>query len=332
MKFRGVKLPDKIRYEASDGTYGKLVIEPLERGWGTTLGNALRRVLLSSLEGAALVSVKIDGVLHEFSPIKGVVEDAVDIILNLKKLRLKLFSDGGEKIYIRREGKGEVRASDIEPNNNVEILNPELHIATLAEDGHLEMEMEVERGRGYVPAERNRKESQPIGVIPLDAAFSPVKKVKFTVENTRVGQVTDYDKLIMEVWTDRSIEPRSAIAFAARNLKDHCDLLMDFEEDVREGDDEKVEIDEEEAKLYEILYRPISDLELSVRPSNCLRDADIKTIGELVQKTDSDLLATKNFGKKSLQEIKDALSELGLELGMQIKYPRPPRTKEKAEE
>ena len=331
MKFSGVKLPEKIIYEASDGVYGKLVIEPLERGWGTTLGNALRRVLLSSLEGVAVVSVKIDGVLHEFSPIKGVMEDTVDIILNLKRLRFKLFSNISEKVYIRREGKGKVKAGDIEGNNNIEVLNPDLHIATLAEDGRLEMEVEVERGRGYVAAEKNRKESQPIGVIPLDAAFSPVKKVKFAVEDTRVGQITDYDKLIIEVWTDKSIEPQNAIAFAAKNLKDHCNLLIDFEEGVHEGESEKAEINEEEDRLYEILDRPIGELELTVRPSNCLRDANIKTIGELVGRTDTDLLSTKNFGKKSLEEIKDAIAELGLELGMGIKYPRSSKDTEKAE-
>ena len=324
-------MPEKISYEASDGVYGKLVIEPLERGWGTTLGNALRRILLSSLEGAAIVSVKIDGVLHEFSPIKGVVEDTVDIILNLKKLRLKLFSEGSEKIYIRKEGKGKVKAGDIESNNNIEVLNPELHIATLAEDGSLEIEMDIERGRGYVAAERNRKESQPIGVLPIDASFSPVRRVNFLVEDTRVGQITDYDKLVIEVWTDKSIEPRNAIAFAAKNLKDHCNLLIDFEEGVREEEVDKIEVDEEEARLYEVLDRPIGELELSVRPSNCLRDANIKTIGELVGKTDTDLLATKNFGKKSLQEIKDALVELGLELGMEVNYPRLSKDKEKAQ-
>ena len=295
--------------------YGKFIAEPFERGFGITIGNALRRILLSSLQGAAITAVRIKGILHEFSTIPGVREDVTDIILNLKEVRLKLFSDGPETIFLKARGEKDVKAGDITTNDRVEILNPDLHIATLSADAEIEMEMIVKRGKGYVPAERNKDETQPIGTIPIDAIFSPIRKVNYTVTHSRIGHITDYDRLILEVWTDGSIHPEDAVACAAKILQDQLNLFINFEEEIEEPEEEEKK---KEPEINENLYRSIDELELSVRSSNCLKNANIKYIWELVQKTESDMLKTKNFGRKSLNEIKTVLAEMGLSLGMKL--------------
>ncbi len=311
--------------------YGKFTAEPFERGFGITIGNSLRRILLSSLQGAALTSVKIDGVLHEFSTIPGVKEDVTEVILNLKEVRLKLHTEGPKTIRIKAEGPKEIKAGDIITGDAVEILNPDQHIATLSRDAKLSMEMVVKMGRGYVPAERNRDENQPIGTIPMDAIFSPIKKVNYTVTNARVGQITDYDKLTLEVWTDGSLNPEEAIAHAAKILKDQLSIFITFEE----GEEEETTVEEqagEGEKLNENLFRSVDELELSVRSANCLKHADIRLIGDLVQKTEAEILATKNFGRKSLNEIKEILAEMGLSLGMKLDNWPYKKTKAKEEE
>lgn len=313
------QMPKKLQYDPKkvSDTYGKFVAEPLERGFGTTLGNALRRVLLSSLEGSAITSVKINGVLHEFSSIPGVVEDTTDLILNLKEVRLKLHSERPKILALSANGPGEVTAGDIQADAEVEILNPDLHIATLDKNSKLEMEMKARRGRGYVPSDRNKEPGQPIGVIPIDAIFSPIRKVNFKVENARVGQETDYDKLVLEVWTDGSIRPDDAVAHAAKLLKDHLSIFIHLPEE----EETLPTSDEEESKapiFNENLLRSVNELELSVRAANCLKNAGIETIAELVQKTESEMLKTKNFGRKSLNEIKEILAEMGLTLGMKV--------------
>jgi DNA-directed RNA polymerase subunit alpha len=297
--------------------YGKFTAEPFERGFGITIGNSLRRILLSSLQGAAITSVKIDGVLHEFSAIPGVKEDVTEIILNLKEVRLKLHTEGPKTIRIKTEGPRVLKAGDIITGDAVEILNPDHHIATLSRDCKLSVEMLVKMGRGYVPGERNRDENQPIGTIPMDAIFSPIKKVNYTVTNARVGQITDYDKLTMEVWTDGSLNPEEAVAHAAKILKDQLSIFITFEE----GEEEETPVQEHPGdmnKLNENLFRSVDELELSVRSANCLKHADIRLIGDLVQKTEAEILATKNFGRKSLNEIKEILAEMGLSLGMKL--------------
>jgi len=319
--------PDKLEIEEDSHTpfYGKFICKPLEKGFGITIGNALRRVLLSSIPGAAIVSVKIDGVFHEFSTIPGVLEDVTEIILNLKQVRLKLYSESPCTVRIEKEGEGEVKAGDIITGGLVEVMNPNHHIATLTKDGRLRMEMVVKMGKGYVPAERNVEEEQPIGVIPTDAIFSPVKKVNFVVRNTRVGQITDYDKLILEVWTDGTITPEDAIAEGAKILREQLDIFIKGKEDEREEEvEQKAEGEEEDLSLNENLYKSVDELELSVRALNCLKNANIFTIGELVQKSDSEMLKTKNFGRKSLNEIKTVLAQMGLGLGMKLKnFPNP---------
>jgi DNA-directed RNA polymerase subunit alpha len=295
--------------------YGKFTAEPLEQGFGLTIGNALRRTLLSALTGAAITSVKIDGVYHEFSTIPGVVEDTTDIILSLKEVRFKVYVDHPKTIYINASGCKEVKAGDIVTDADVEVLNPDLHIATLDEGASLQMEMTVEKGRGYVPAELNKKEDQPIGVIPIDAIFSPVSKVNFQVEDILLGPARTYDRLKMEIWTDGSVVPEDAIAQAAKILKEHWSVFIKFEDQ----EDEEVEaVDEKLIQLQETLDRSVNELELSVRSYNCLKNANIKTIRDLVQKTDSEMLKTKNFGRKSLNEIKDILTKMGLSLGMKF--------------
>ncbi|MEW6243239.1 MAG: DNA-directed RNA polymerase subunit alpha [Bacillota bacterium] len=296
---------------SDDNYYGKFVVEPLERGYGITLGNSLRRILLSSLPGAAVTSVKIEGVLHQFSTIPGVVEDTADIILNLKQLNLKLYSDEPRVIRIEAHGEGEVRAGDIITDPDVEILNRDLHIATLDKGGKLVIEMVVEKGRGYVPAERNKRPDQPIGVIPVDSIFSPIRRVNYSVENTRVGQVTDYDKLTLEVWTDGTIRPDEATSLAAKILMEHLKLFVSLTDDV-----EKVEImvEKEENERGRILDMPIEELELSVRSFNCLKRAGINTVGQLTEKTDEEMIKVRNLGKKSLEEVKLKLAALGLSL------------------
>jgi len=307
----------EIDPDSYTGSYGKFVCEPLERGFGITIGNSLRRVLLSSLQGAAVVSVKFDEVLHEFSTIPGVLEDVTDIILNLKSIRLKMLDVEQAVIRLSREGEGTVTAGDIETGGLVEILNPDQHIATLNREGKVNMEMVVRTGKGYVPAERNKTPDMPIGVIPVDAVFSSIQKVNYVVTNARVGQITDYDKLTLEVWTDGSVLPEDAVAYAAKILKEQMNPFINFEE---ESEPEEEEEDVEREKLNENLFRPVSDLELSVRSANCLQNAKISLIGELVQKTDAEMLKTKNFGRKSLNEIKAILEEMGLSLGMKIPY------------
>ena len=294
--------------------YGKFVCEPLERGFGITIGNCLRRILLSSLQGAAIVSVKFGNVLHEFSAIPGVMEDVTEIILNLKEINLKLIDTEEAVIHLNKEGEGIVKAGDIKKNESVEVLNPEQPIATLSNKGKLNMEMVVRMGKGYVPAEKDTGSNHPIGIILLDASYSPIKKVNYIITNARVGQITDYDKLTIEIWTDGSVSPEDAIAYSAKILKEQMTPFINFKEEP-----EPVEEEEEEGtKLNENLLRPVSELELSVRSANCLKNAEITMIGELVQKTESEMLKTKNFGRKSLNEIKTILSEMGLSLGMKL--------------
>jgi len=307
----------EIDQETNTNTYGKFVCEPLERGFGLTIGNALRRILLSSLQGAAIVSVKFDNVVHEFSSMTGVSEDVTDIILNLKEIKLKALNVEEAVVRITREGEGVVTAGDVETDGLIEALEPDQHIATLNKEGKLDMEMVVRMGKGYVPAERLKDENTPIGVIAIDAAFSCVKKVNYVVTNSRVGQVTDYDKLTLEIWTDGSVFPEDAVAFAAKILKEQMNPFINFEEEIEPVEEEEVNQEED---VNENLYRPVSDLELSVRSANCLQNAKINLIGELVQKSDAEMLKTKNFGRKSLNEIKAILSDMGLNLGMKLDF------------
>ena len=319
----------EVEKETSTPFYGKFTAEPLERGFGLTIGNSLRRILLSSLQGAAISSVKIDGVLHEFSAIPGVKEDVTEIILNLKELRLRLHTEGPKTIRIKAEGPKELKAGDITVSDTVEILNPEHHIATLSKDSKLSMEMVIKAGRGYVPAERNKEENQPIGTIPIDAIFSPIKKVNYTVTNARVGQRTDYDKLVLEVWTDGSLTPEEAVAYSAKILKDQLSIFITFDE--REAEEAISGESKEGEKLNENLFRSVDELELSVRSANCLKHANIRLIGDLIQKTEADILATKNFGKKSLNEIKEILADMGLSLGTKLENWPPKRAEEEIE-
>ncbi len=316
----------EVEKETLTPSYGKFTAEPFERGFGITIGNSLRRILLSSLQGAAITSVKIDGVLHEFSTIPGVKEDVTEIILNLKEVRLKLHTEGSKAIRVKTEGPRALRAGDILTGDAVEILNPGHHIATLSKDSKLSMEMSVKMGRGYIPAERNKDESQPIGTIPIDAIFSPIKKVNYTVTNARVGQITDYDKLTLEVWTDGSLNPEEAVAQSAKILKEQLSIFITFEEEEESEAEAVVSPDQEEnERLNENLFRSVDELELSVRSANCLKHANIKLIGDLVQKTEAEILGTKNFGRKSLNEIKEMLIEMGLSLGMKLDN-WPPKT------
>lgn len=305
----------EVEEETLTSTYGRFHIEPFERGFGITIGNSLRRILLSSLQGAAITTVSIKGVLHEFSTLPGVREDVTDIILNIKEILVKMHSQGPEVLRLRVTKTGEVKAGDIEPNPNVEILNPDHHLATLSADGEMEIEMTVKWGRGYVPAERNREEGQPIGTIPIDALFSPIRRVNYNVTHTRVGQLTDYDRLTMEVWTNGSVPPRDAVAFAAKILKEQLSVFINFDEE--EAAPKSVP-KEEKSSLNENLFRSVDELELSVRSANCLKNAEIRYIGDLVQKTEAEMLKTKNFGRKSLNEIRDILAEMGLGLGMKL--------------
>jgi len=316
-KFKGLQKPKRLECELETltSTYGKFYAEPFERGFGLTIGNALRRILLSSIEGAAVTTVRIAGALHEFSTIPGVKDDVTDIILNIKGLRVKLHVDHPKTLYLKASSEGEVRASHINPDPDVEILNPELYIAALDKDGKLEVEMEVRHGRGYVQAERNKKEGQPVDMIAVASIFSPIRKVNFLVEDTRVGQVTDYNKLILEVWTDGSVLPQDAVAYAAKILKDHLSIFINFEE---EPEGEGAAVDEEKERLLEHLNRSVDELELSVRSANCLKNSSIRYIYELVQKTEAEMLKTKNFGRKSLNEIKEILAGMGLALGMKL--------------
>ncbi len=322
MKIQGFHKPKKLECETETQTetFGKFVAEPFERGFGTTIGNSLRRILLSSIPGAAVTNIKIDGITMKFTSLPGVVEDVTEIIMNLKQLRVRLDSDEPKKVAIKAVGEGEIKASDIEHDNSIEIMNPDLHIATLDSDGQLQMEMEIARGFGYVPAEKNENEKNPIGILAVDSIFSPVTKVNYTVENARVGQDADFDRLIMEITTDGSIRPEDALAQAAKILKDYMTVFINFEEEEEEFlvEEETKEEDEEKTKMVANLCRSVDELELSVRSQNCLKNANIKSIGELVQKTEQEMLKTKNFGRKSLNEIKQLLTQMSLGFGMKL--------------
>lgn len=306
-----IEKPTINKYIDEDGNYGKFVVEPLERGYGTTLGNALRRILLSSLPGAAVTSVKIDGVLHEFSTIAGVKEDVTEIILNLKKLAVRLNGENTKRVIINAVGPKEVTAADIIGDSDMEIFNPDLHIATLEENAALVMEINLARGRGYVPAEMNKTESTPISVIPVDSIYTPVRKVNFTVENTRVGQVTDYDKLILEIWTDGSITPEEGVSIGAKIMQEHLNLFIQLTDVTGSME---IMVEKEEDQKEKALEMTIEELELSVRSFNCLKRAAINTVEELTQKSEEDMMKVRNLGKKSLDEVKAKLEELGLSL------------------
>ncbi|MDI6606526.1 MAG: DNA-directed RNA polymerase subunit alpha, partial [Candidatus Omnitrophota bacterium] len=320
IKWRDFQLPKRLECEESTytPTYGKFFAAPFERGYGVTLGNSLRRVLLSSIEGSAVTSIKIAGVQHEFSTISGVLEDTPEIILNIKSLILNSHSKIPKLIYIKKNSKGEVKAKDIELNESIEVINPDLHIATLTKDTKFHIEMEVSRGRGYVSAEMNKREDNAIGVIPIDSIFTPVKRINYYVENTRVGQRTDYDKLILEIFTNGAISPKDALLYASNILQRHLDIFVNFGQLPEDIAEDEPEMSKEEIAVYEKLRLPISELELSVRSSNCLREAGIKIIADLVKRNEEEMLGFKNFGKKSLNEIKELLLGMGLTLGMQV--------------
>lgn len=316
--WRDLIRPKKIQVETETltDTYGKFFAEPFERGFGTTMGNSLRRVLLSSLQGAAITSVKIKGVLHEFSAIPGVTEDVTDIILNLKGVRLRMHGSETRTIRIMHKGEGSIKAGNIVTDANVEVLNKDHHIAVCSKDANLEIEMTVKMGKGYIPADRNRDEKSPVGTIPIDSIFSPITKVNFQVTNARVGQITDYDKLTLEIWSDGSVKPEDSVAYAAKIIKEQLSIFINFDEDVEHP--EEVELEDDNDKINENLYRSVDELELSVRSANCLKNAGIKLIGELVIRSEAEMLKTQNFGRKSLNEIKDVLADMGLSLGMKL--------------
>ncbi|HEX9060593.1 MAG TPA: DNA-directed RNA polymerase subunit alpha [Clostridia bacterium] len=294
-----------------DNTYGKFVIEPLERGYGITLGNSLRRILLSSLPGVAVTQIKIDGVLHEFSTIPGVVEDVTEIILNIKSLSLKLNGEGPKIVYIEADGEGPVLASDIKSDSDVEILNPDLHIATLNGDHRFYVELTLNKGRGYQVADKNKQYGQPIGVIPVDSIYTPIRKVNYTVENTRVGQITDYDRLTLEVWTNGSIKADEAISLGAKILSEHLNLFIDLSDNAKHTE---IMVEKEESKKEKVLEMTIEELDLSVRSYNCLKRAGINTVEDLINKTEEDMMKVRNLGRKSLEEVLQKLNALGLSL------------------
>jgi len=321
MLWKGFQRPKRLEFERETLTdrFGRFYAQPFERGFGTTIGNAMRRVLLSSIDGAAVTAVKIDGVLHEFSPIPGVVEDATDIILNLKQIPLKMHVDTTKTLYLRVDKSGEVKARDIEGDADIEILEPDAHIATVADGGKLHMEMRIKRGRGYVAADKNFDEDLGIGWIPIDSVHSPIKKVNYLVEAARIGQATDYDKLTIDVWTNGSVTPRDAVSLSAKLIRDHLNIFINLED----AGDLQQDLSSETGvrPLNENLDKSVEELELSVRSYNCLKNANIRTIRELVQKTEGEMLKTKNFGRKSLNEIKEILSGMGLSLGMRLDQP-----------
>jgi DNA-directed RNA polymerase subunit alpha len=314
---RGFQKPKRLicDLETLSPTYGHFYAQPFERGYGTTIGNALRRVLLSSISGAAITAVKIEGVLHEFTPIPNVTEDATNIIMNLKQMPIRLHGTHEKTIYLEADQAGDIKSGNIATDPDVEILDPNVHIATIGEGGSLKIEMRVKNGRGYVQADENFDEELPIGYIPLDSVHSPIKRVNYAVEAARLGQTTDYDKLVVDVWTNGCVLPQDAIAQAAKIVKDHMFIFINFEEQPEEKEEE---VDRDAERMYDNLKRSVEDLELSVRSYNCLKNADIKSIGELVQKTEAEMLKTKNFGRKSLNEIKEILSEMGLSFGMKL--------------
>ena len=312
------EMPKSIRAEMSADIphYGKFTAEPFEAGYGRTMGNSLRRVLLSSIEGAAIASVKIEGAMHEFCSLPGVVEDVTDIVLNLKQVLLKAYTREQRKIRLKVKGPGPVTAGDIQTDGMIEVLNPKHHIATLDTNGKLEMEMVVRVGRGYCPADWNKHPDQEIGVIPIDCLFSPVRRVKYSVENTRVGRRTDYDRLVLEVWTDGRVAPEDALTTSAAILRHHLDVFVHYDKDLIEFEESEKQISAEREELRRKLAISVNEIELSVRATNCLNNANITTVGELAQKSESEMLKYRNFGKKSLNEIKQKLTEMGLSLGM----------------
>jgi DNA-directed RNA polymerase subunit alpha len=313
--WRGLIRPRELETDTSGGeVYGKFACEPLERGFGLTLGNALRRVLLSSLQGAAITSVKIGGVLHEFSTIPGVMEDVADIVLNLKEVRLRLHGEGPKILRVHQKGQGVLRARDLSEDPTVEVMNPDKKIATLSADADVELEITVDTGKGYVGAEKNKSEEMPIGTIPIDSIFSPVTKVNYSVTPARVGRETDFDRLTLEIWSDGTIAPVDALAYAAKILKEQLAIFINFEEPT----EAHLPMIEESRPLNPHLFKSVDELELSVRSANCLQNANIRLIGELVQRTEGEMLKTKNFGRKSLNEIKEVLASMGLELGMRL--------------
>lgn len=296
---------------SDDASYGKFVVEPLERGYGTTLGNSLRRILLSSLPGSAVTSVQFDTVLHEFSTIEGVREDVTEVVLNIKKLALKLYSEEDKTLEIDVQGEGTVTAADIVHDSDVEVLNPDLHIATLSKNAHLHMKLTAQRGRGYVPAEGNKHEEQAIGMIPVDSIYTPVSRVNYQVENTRVGQVTNFDKLTLDVWTDGSIRPEEAVSLGAKILTEHLNIFVDLTDQAQKAE---IMIEKEEDQKEKVLEMTIEELDLSVRSYNCLKRAGINTVNELAQKSEEDMMKVRNLGRKSLEEVREKLDELGLGL------------------
>ena len=310
--------PRAIEAEVLRDTYGKFVAKPLERGYGATIGNSLRRILLSSINGAAIVAVRIPDVEHEFSTLQGVEEDVTDIVLNLKQVNLRYLGERPVTIHLKGGPNSVLRASNIETAGDVEILNPDQHIATIGEDGKLDMEMIVRVGRGYCPSDQNRDEELPLGMIAIDSIFAPVRRVAVAVSNTRVGQMTDYDRLTLEVWTNGAVRPDDAVAYAAKILKEQLTCFINFDETDDDSVRTEIETGEKQSSINENLFKAVDSLELSVRAANCLENADIKYIGELVTRSETDMLKTKNFGRKSLNEIKDILSEMGLSLGMKV--------------
>jgi DNA-directed RNA polymerase subunit alpha len=333
MSYTGLQKPKKIEADPNTltDTYGEFVVEPFERGFGFTIGNSIRRILLSGLEGAAVTSVKIDGALHEFSTITGIVEDVTEIILNVKKLLLKLHGDEPRIIRIEKEGPCKVKASDIVCESHVEILNPENHIAELDKDGKLRMELEVKKGIGYVSAQMNKSEDKEIGVIPIDSLFSPILKTNFSVEHTRVGQATDFEKIIIEIWTDGSINPGDALAHAARILQDYCSIFVNTSEEAPVDEQEAPQPMEDVPVFNENLKKTIEELDIPLRAANCLKNADIRTVAELVQRTEGEIMQIKNFGRKSLNSLKGILADMGLHLGLDIKS-LPPEAQKMIEE
>ncbi len=320
MLWKGFQKPKRLEVDRESQTdqYGRFYAQPFERGFATTVGNALRRVLLSSIEGAAITAVRVEGVLHEFSPIPGAMEDTTDLILNLKRIPLKMHVDHAKALVLKTSEAGEVRAKHITPDPDIEILDPEAYIATLGQGSTLSFEMRVKQGRGYVSADKNFDEDLSIGWIPVDSVHSPIKKVNYFVDAARVGQATDYEKLSLEVWTNGAVSPRDAVGLAAKLMRDHLTIFVNVEDD-EASEERAVEIsDADREATYEKLGKSVDELELSVRSYNCLKNANIRTIGELVQKTEAEMLKTKNFGRKSLNEIKEILSGMGLSLGMKL--------------
>jgi len=322
MLWKGFQRPKRLEFDRETLTdhFGRFHAQPFERGFGTTIGNAMRRVLLSSIEGAAVTAVRIDGVLHEFSPIPGVAEDATDIILNLKQIPFKMHVDQTKTLYLKVEKAGEVKARDIEADGDIEILEPDAHIATVSEGGRLQMEMRMKPGRGYIAADRNFDDDLGIGWIPIDSVHSPVRKVNYLVEAARLGQTTDYEKLTLDVWTNGAVTPRDAVSGAARLVREHLNIFINVEDDDEDEIDQPAEASPAVVQS-EVLDKSVDELELSVRAYNCLKNANIKSIRELVMKTETEMLKTKNFGRKSLNEIKEILAGMGLSLGMRVDQP-----------